>query len=299
MSLIIKGSTACPPQGFPQQSAYNTVQQPSYPSGYVQPASCNNVPQQDQQSNIQLENYIQDTVNRCVGPYMENIHKYLSEDALNTTIATIKDSILHDLNENIRKQVSEELRSQLQELLRKSQKVEYSENKEDFSSTNNEMKGARKANASGIDKPKFEINLKMERDFKDYVDFYKKLQKTDRYQQDQRIDDFCNTWKIEKFKCTNTMEKMSNASIMPKFESDINGYFWAVSLDETEYYMVLPDIHKRYEANRHNYMGYKEAFKTGYTGGSFNFVPKKPAVFRRENNIWIIERKGELHLSPT
>lgn len=295
MSQIIKRSTAYPPQGFPQQSAYNTVQQPSYPSGYVQPASCNNVPQQDQQSNIQLENYIQDTVNRCVGA----MHKQLSEDVRNTIIATIKDSILHDLKENIRKQVSEEFERKIQEKLGKSPMVKHSENKENFSCINNDMKGVRKANVSEIDKPKFEINLKMERDFKDYVDFYKKLQKTDRYQQDQRIDDFCNTWKIEKFKCTNTMEKMSNASIMPKFESDINGYFWAVSLDETEYYMVLPDIHKRYEANRHNYMGYKEAFKTGYTGGSFNFVPKKPAVFRRENNIWIIERKGELHLSPT
>lgn len=274
MSQIIKGNTAYPPHVLQQQSAYNNVQQPSYLYGYTQPPSCNNVPQQGQQS-------------------------YLSEDALNTIIERIKDIILHDLKEDIRKQVSEELESQLKELSRKSHKVEYSENKENFSCINNDMNGVRKANVSEIDKPKFEINLKMERDFKDYVDFYKKLQKTDRRQQDQSIDDFCNNWKIEKFKCTNSMEKMSNASIMPKFESDINGYFWAVLLDETGYYMVLPDIHKRYEASRHNYMGYKEAFKTGYTVGSFNFVPKKPAVFRRENNIWIIERKGELHLSPT
>lgn len=292
MSQIIKGSTAYPPHGFPQQSAFNTVQQPSYPSGYVQPASCNNVPQQGQLSNIQVENQIQESVRTY-------IDKYLSEEVLKAIIARIKDSALHDLKEDIRKQVSEEFERKIQERLGKSPMVKHSENKEKFSCINNDMKGVRKANVSEIDKPKFEINLKMERDFKDYVDFYKKLQKTDRYQQDQRIDDFCNTWKIEKFKCTNTMEKMSNASIMPKFESDINGYFWAVSLDETEYYMVLPDIHKRYEANRHNYMGYKEAFKTGYTGGSFNFVPKKPAVFRRENNIWIIECKGELHLSPT
>lgn len=292
MSQIIKGSTAYPPQGFPQQSAFNTVQQPSYPSGYVQPASCNNVPQQGQLSNIQVENQIQESVRIY-------IDKYLSEEVLKAIIARIKDSALHDLKEDIRKQVSEEFERKIQERLGKSPMVKHSENKENFSCVNNDMKGVRKANVSEIDKPKFEINLKMEIDFKDYVDFYKKLQKTDRYQQDQRIDDFCNTWKIEKFKCTNTMEKMSNASIMPKFESDINGYFWAVSLDETECYMVLPDIHKRYEANRHNYMGYKEAFKTGYTGGSFNFVPKKPAVFRRENNIWIIERKGELHLSPT
>ncbi len=298
MSQIIKGSTAYPPHGFQQQSAYNNVQQPSYPYGYTQPPSCNNVPQQEQQSNVLVESKIQNIVRTY-------IDKYLSDDVpggiIDSIKDSIKDSILHDLKEDIRKQVSEELKSQLQELSRsrKSQKVEYSENKEDFSHTNNDMNGVRKANVSEIDKPKFEINLKMERDFKDYVDFYKKLQKTDRRQQDQRIDDFCNNWKIEKFKCTNSMEKMSNASIMPKFESDINGYFWAVLLDETGYYMVLPDIHKRYEASRHNYMGYKEAFKTGYTGGSFNFIPKAPAVFRRENNIWIIERKGELHLSPT
>lgn len=266
------------PHGAQQQSTCTGQQQP-YTNGYAQPSSCNNVPQQVQQLNIQIENKIQNIV-----------RKYID---------SIKDSILHDLKEDIRKQVSEEFNSQLQELSNKSHKVEYRENKENFSYINNEKKGVGKVNASEIDKPKFEIDLKMERELKVYVDFYKKLQKTDRHQQDQRIDDFCNTWKIEKFKCTNTMEKMSNASIMPKFESDINGYFWAVSLDETEYYMVLPDIHKRYEANRHNYMGYKEAFKTGYTGGSFNFVPKKPAVFRRENNIWIIECKGELHLSPT
>ena len=119
MSQIIKGSTAYPPHGFQQQSAYNNVQQPSYPYGYTQPPSCNNVPQQEQQSNVLVESKIQNIVR--------------------TYIDSIKDSILHDLKEDIRKQVSEELKSQLQELSRsrKSHKIEYSENRDDFSSTNN------------------------------------------------------------------------------------------------------------------------------------------------------------------
>ena len=296
MSQIIKGSTAYPPHGFQQQSAYNNVQQPSYQSGYAQPSSCNNVPQQEQQSNIQLENYIQDTVNRCIGPYMEIMHKYLSEDAFNTTIATIKDSILHDLNEDIRKQVSEELRSQLQELSRKSHKVEYSENKEDFSSTNNEMNYARKANVSEKDKSEFEDDYKMQREFGEYVKEYLQLQKEEGFRLNQAIEEFWHRWKIEKFKCVNSSEKIQDPDIKPEFKSEEDGYFWASPLDMNSYYMVLPAIKITYEATRHNSMGFKEAFISGYTNGAFDIKPEKPAIFKKDNNTWSIVRDGKLRL---
>lgn len=284
MSQIIKRSTAYPPHGFQQQSAYNNVQQPSYQSGYAQPSSCNNVPQQGPQSNNQLKNYIQDTV------------KYLLEDALNTTIATIKDSILHDLNEDIRKQVSEELGSQLQELSRKSHKVEYSENKEDFSSNNNEMNYARKANVSEKDKSEFEDDYKMQREFGEYVKEYLQLQKEEGFRLNQAIEEFWHRWKIEKFKCVNSSEKIQDPDIKPEFKSEEDGYFWAAPLDMNSYYMVLPAIKITYEATRHNSMGFKEAFISGYTNGAFDIKPEKPAIFKKDNNTWSIVRDGKLRL---
>ena len=293
MRQIIKGSTAYPPHGFQQQSAYNNVQQPSYPYGYTQPPSCNNVPQQEQQSNVLVESKIQNIVRTY-------IDKYLSDDVpggiIDSIKDSIKDSILHDLKEDIRKQVSEELRSQLQELSRKSHKVEYSENKEDFSSTNNEMNYARKANVSEKDKSEFEDDHKMQREFGEYVKEYLQLQKEEGFRLNQAIEEFWHRWKIEKFKCVNSSEKIQDPDIKPEFKSEEDGYFWAAPLDMNSYYMVLPAIKITYEATRHNSMGFKEAFISGYTNGAFDIKPEKPAIFKKDNNTWSIVRDGKLRL---
>jgi len=259
------------PHGAQQQSTCTGQQQP-YANGYAQPSSCNNVPQQVQQLNIQIENIVR---------------KYID---------SIKDSILHDLKEDIRKQVSEELKSQLQGLSRKSHKVEYSENKEDFSSINNEMNDARKANVSEKDKSEFEDDYKMQREFKEYVKEYLQLQKEEGFRLNQAIEEFWHRWKIERFKCANSSEKIQDPDIKPEFKSEEDGYFWAAPLDKNGYYMVLPAIKITYEATRHNSMGFKEAFISGYTNGAFDIKPEKSAIFKKDNNTWSIVRDGKLRL---
>lgn len=155
----------------------------------------------------------------------------------------------------------------------------------------------RNAHASIRPSYEFEVNYKIEGDFNYYVKAYKDLQNSSRFKQAQQINDFCHKWHIEKFKCANEYEKRGNPNIEPIFASSNEGYFWASPLDTAGYYMVLPVVNVNYEAIRHNEKGYKEAFSSNYSHGAYSFVPQKPAVFRKDNNIWTIVRKGELRLN--
>lgn len=143
----------------------------------------------------------------------------------------------------------------------------------------------------------FKVDYKIEGNFNYYVKAYKDLQNSSRLKQAQQINDFCNKWHIEKFKCANEYEKRGNPNIEPIFASSNEGYFWASPLDTPGYYMVLPVVNVNYEVIRHNEKGYKEAFNSTYKHGAYSFVPKEPAVFRKDSNTWTIVRKGELSLN--
>lgn len=153
-------------------------------------------------------------------------------------------------------------------------------------------------NVHAVSNYEYEPSSKDERDFNDYVRKYNELQKVEGFRKNQSIEEFCCKWRIEKFKCINDAEKLQDSEILPRFKSADDGYFWAVPLDKAGYYMVLPSVNINYEWSRHNTMGFKEAFKSGYTSGAFNFSPRKPAVFRKDSNTWTIVRKGELRLDP-
>ena len=163
----------------------------------------------------------------------------------------------------------------------------------------NPASGAAKGNnVHAVSHYEYEPSRKDEIDFNHYVQDYNNLQKIEGFRKNQTIEEFCHKWRIEKFKCINDAEKLQDSEIPPRFKSADDGYFWAVSLDKAGYYMVLPQVYITYESTKHHTMGFKEAFKSGYTSGTFYFSPKLPAVFRKDSNTWTIVRKGELRLDP-
>lgn len=175
--------------------------------------------------------------------------------------------------------------------------AQVSANKAESKSRNVASGTAKGNNVHAVSDYEYEPSNKDEIDFNCYVRKYNELQKVEGFRKNQSIEEFCRRLKIEKFKCVNDAEKLQDSEIPPRFKSADDGYFWAVSLDKAGYYMVLPQVDSTYESTRHHTMGYKEAFKSGYTNGAFNFSPKNPAVFRKDSNTWTIVRKGELRLN--
>lgn len=108
---------------------------------------------------------------------------------------------------------------------------------------------------------------------------------------------FFNKWHIERFICSNESVREKSPDIAPEFMTDeVNGYYWAALLDKPGYYMVYPDPSLSYEQSRHSSKGYKEVFKTGYQNGAYKFIPKVPAVFKKQGNQWNLVSRGELRL---
>ena len=173
-----------------------------------------------------------------------------------------------------------------------------SANKAESQPHNPAYEAAKGNNVHAVSNYEYEPSPKDDRDFNQYVKAYSGLQKVEGLKKNQHIEEFCRSWHIEKFKCVNDAEKLQDSEILPRFKSADDGYFWAVPLDKAGYYMVLPSVNINYEWSRHNTMGFKEAFKSGYTSGAFNFSPRKPAVFRKDSNTWTIVLRGELRLDP-
>lgn len=222
----------------------------------------------------QIDDYIQKQINHNNQAFEKNIDAHMRKFA----------------GENIQKQKS------IKPKQMNSTEAEYQESTIDHSNTLNQPENKETYQIGTKCEEMYEPTVKDEIDFEHYVKRYIQLQKEEGFRLNQAIEEFWHRWKIEKFKCVNSSEKIQDPDIKPEFKSEEDGYFWAAPLDMNSYYMVLPAIKITYEATRHNSMGFKEAFISGYTNGAFDIKPEKPAIFKKDNNTWSIVRDGKLRL---
>lgn len=157
------------------------------------------------------------------------------------------------------------------------------------------------ANQSSITRnqnDKFVVDIKTERDFKSFTrEICESSISEPSLGRKAAQNKFFASWRIERFICSNESAKQADPNIVPEFMTDeVNGYYWAAPLDKPGYYMVYPDPSLSYEQSRHSSKGYKEVFKTGYQNGAYKFIPKVPAVFKKQGNQWHLSCEGELRL---
>mgnify|MGYP004532700505 CR=1 FL=1 len=259
--------------------------------------------------------YMQDYADKQLIPYVKDCayHEVIpsmykaTETYANNAFKQIDDYIKKQINHNIQvseKNINAHMRPFTAETIPKSVKTKQT------NSTEAECQGSTINHSNNLNQPEnketYQIGTKCEEmyeptgkdeiDFERYVKGYIQLQKEEGFSLNQAIEKFWHRWNIERFKCANSSEKIQDPDIKPKFKSEEDGYFWAAPLDKKGYYMVLPAIKITYEATRHNSMGFKEAFISGYTNGAFDIKPEKPAIFKKDNNTWSIVRDGKLRL---
>ncbi len=157
------------------------------------------------------------------------------------------------------------------------------------------------ANQSSITRnqnDKFVVDIKTERNFKSFTrEICESSISEPSLGRKAAQNKFFNKWNIERFICSNESVREKSPNIDPEFMTDeVNGYYWAAPLDKPGYYMVYPDPSLSYEQSRHSSKGYKEVFKTGYQNGAYKFIPKVPAVFKKQGNQWHLIHEGELRL---
>jgi hypothetical protein len=114
-----------------------------------------------------------------------------------------------------------------------------------------------------------------------------------------RQNQFRAKYALKSFKCVNYNERLITPSLIPKYEDEFAGSFWAVSLDrQYSRFYVVPALNIWYTHGRHNAGGMKEAFDSNYQDGKIydNIRVIEPAIFRQSGTEWTLEKKGELEL---
>lgn len=105
---------------------------------------------------------------------------------------------------------------------------------------------------------------------------------------------FLREHQIVGFSCVNYTERMSNPAIPPAFRNTENqkeAHYWACPLGDN-LYAVVPNV-REYEMQRHVTVGYREVFRSNYSGGvCHSILVLQPAIFRGLN----LQRPGQLQL---
>lgn len=251
----------------------------------------------------QLLPYVKDRAYREIIPSMYKLTEMYAKNTIKQVDAHLQKQINHNsqaLEKNIdahmKKFTAETIPKSVKTKQTNSTEAEYQGSTINHSQTLNQFENKKIYQNDKKCEEIYEPTRKDEIDFAHYVNGYIQLQKEEGFRLNQAIEEFWHRWKIERFKCANSSEKIQDPDIKPEFKSEEDGYFWAAPLDMNSYYMVLPAIKITYEATRHNSMGFKEAFISGYTNGAFDIKPEKPAIFKKDNNMWSIVRDGKLRL---
>lgn len=105
---------------------------------------------------------------------------------------------------------------------------------------------------------------------------------------------FLREHQIVGFSCVNYTERMSNPAIPPAFRNTENqkeAHYWACPLGDN-LYAVVPNV-REYEMQRHVTVGYREVFRSNYSGGvCHSILVLQPAIFRGLN----LQQPGQLQL---
>ena len=105
---------------------------------------------------------------------------------------------------------------------------------------------------------------------------------------------FLREHQIVGFSCVNYMDRMSNPALPPSFstaENQREAHYWACPLGDN-LYAVVPNV-REYEMQKHSTVGYREVFRSNYSGGvCHSILVLQPAIFRG----FELQQPGQLQL---